>query len=163
MMQSFSTETRLSSSNTTVARQGRVALEHLTRWLRLPLGALLLTTGTLKLLAPIAFVDSIIAYNLLPTTWVSVAASSVIIAEVALGAALLLGYKTRLAALLTAVLVALFTVVQILTISRGMQIECGCLPEVKEQMVGWSSVARNLLLMLWAVSLYLLLRHRGSA
>jgi uncharacterized membrane protein YphA (DoxX/SURF4 family) len=72
-----------------------------------PFGMLL--TGAGKLFAPPTFAVSIAAYDSLPSNLIGVVATPVIITKVAPGGALLIGYRTRLAALLATTLLCVFT------------------------------------------------------
>lgn len=121
------------------------------RLLRIPLGLIFLASATEKLLAPMAFAEAIEAYRLIPVGFIALAAALVMAIELMLGSALVLEYQIRKAALLSAILLFIFTGAMISAIYRGPSIECGCFTWLERQAVNWKSIARNILLIIWAL------------
>ncbi len=139
-------------------REG-ILLAHL---LRIPLGLIFLVSATEKLLAPMAFAEAIEAYRLIPVEFIALIAAPVIAIELMLGSALVLEYQIRKAALLSAVLLFIFTAAMISVIYRGLSIECGCFTWLGRQAVNWENVARNILLIIWALGISVIYHTKTS-
>lgn len=93
---------------------------------RLGLAAVWLVAGSLKVADPIGSAVAVDAYDLLPTGAVAPVATVLPVLELALGALLLAGVGTRLAALVSAVLLAGFLAGLVQAWARGLSIDCGC-------------------------------------
>jgi uncharacterized membrane protein YphA (DoxX/SURF4 family) len=93
---------------------------------RLLLGGVLLAAGLLKLPDPAEGVRAVRAFRLLPEPVVPAVGYGLPVLEIALGALLVLGTAVRLAAVLTAVLLAAFVVGILGAWLRGLAIDCGC-------------------------------------
>ena len=117
---------------------------------RLGLAALFATTGVTKLAAGEAFVRSLAAYELLPTTLVDVAAATLVLVECGLAALLVTRRFGRRATFAAAALLAAFAAAIASATVRGLAVDCGCLPGVELQ-AGWWAVARNLAVALGAI------------
>lgn len=93
---------------------------------RLVVGGVWIAAGALKLTDPLASVQAVRAYELLPTSLVEPVGYVLPALEVVVGAALVLGVMTRGAAAISAVLFVAFIVGIASVWSRGMEIDCGC-------------------------------------
>lgn len=93
---------------------------------RLVLAAVFATAGAQKLPDPAASVRAVRAYRLLPEAVVHPVAYGLPVLEIGLAALLLLGLATRLAALLSAVLLLVFVAGIASVAARGLSIDCGC-------------------------------------
>jgi len=93
---------------------------------RVVLGGVFLVAGLLKLPEPAANVRAVRAYRLLPESVVAVVGHGLPILEILLGACLILGLVTRVAAVVSAVLLTAFVVGIGSAWARGLSIECGC-------------------------------------
>jgi uncharacterized membrane protein YphA (DoxX/SURF4 family) len=93
---------------------------------RLLLGGVFLVAGLLKLPDPAANVRAVRAYQLLPEALVPVVGHGLPILEILLGGCLILGLVTRVAAVVSVVLLAAFVVGIGSAWARGLSIECGC-------------------------------------
>jgi len=95
--------------------------------LRLGLGGLFVFAGVAKLRDPSGFATEITNYHLLPSLapWLAVSLPT---AELAIGAALLVGTRPwlRAGALAAAALLAVFTVAVAQVVARGIDVSCGC-------------------------------------
>jgi uncharacterized membrane protein YphA (DoxX/SURF4 family) len=94
---------------------------------RLGMGGLFLVAGVLKLAAPMEFVESVGAYEILPHRLDAAAALLVIYLELLIGLGLLVGILARGAAALVAALSVGFAVAVGSAVLRGLEIDCGCL------------------------------------
>lgn len=93
---------------------------------RLGLAAVWLISGALKLSDPGQTYLAVQAYDVLPDSLVGVVATAMPIAELVLGLFVLLGMLTRLAAVGSVVLLALFIAAVAQSWARGLTIDCGC-------------------------------------
>jgi uncharacterized membrane protein YphA (DoxX/SURF4 family) len=93
---------------------------------RLVLGGVWLVAGLLKLPDPAANVRAARAYRLLPESVVPAVGHGLPILEILLGGCLILGLVTRVAAVVSAVLLTAFVVGIGSAWARGLSIECGC-------------------------------------
>ncbi|CAB4847104.1 unannotated protein [freshwater metagenome] len=94
--------------------------------LRLILSGILFWSGIVKLVEPHGAREAIIAYRVFPPSWVDLLGWALPAGEVALGALLLVGLFTRLAALCTALLMVGFIIGISSVWIRGYSIDCGC-------------------------------------
>ncbi len=105
-----------------INRPGFVAL----LCMRLVLGGTMLWAGWEKIPAPIFFVQTVHAYDILPEALATPFAVVVPWIELVIGLALILGLWTRESALVSAVLLGSFGVAIGINIYRGAEIDCGC-------------------------------------
>ena len=93
---------------------------------RLGLAAVWLVSGSLKIADPIGSAIAVGAYDVLPGEAVGLVATVLPLLELALGVLLLAGIGTRLAGLVSAVLLAGFVSGLLQAWARGLSIDCGC-------------------------------------
>lgn len=123
------------------------------RTLELVLGGLFVYAGLQKLLHPYEFAEAILAYQMLPEILVGVVAAVLPWVEIAAGLCLAAGLKRRSCLLILAGLLAAFLVVILITLARGLKIDCGCGLFFQRQ-VGLAAIAEDLFLLAWAAGLY---------
>lgn len=98
----------------------------MTRWLvRLFLGGVFVVAGVLKALDPARFADDVARYGLLPDALVNGVALALPWVELLAGALLIVGVWRQAAALVIAVLNAVFLVAVSVALARGLEV-CGC-------------------------------------
>lgn len=93
---------------------------------RLGLAAVWLVSGSFKITDPIGSAVAVDAYEVLPGGAVPLVATVLPLLELALGALLLVGVGTRLAGLVSAVLLTGFVAGLLQAWARGLSIDCGC-------------------------------------
>jgi putative oxidoreductase len=93
---------------------------------RLILAGIFLYSGYVKIREPLQFAASLMAYQLLPATWIYPVAQYFPWAEVVLGIWLLSGFRIRLAATAASGLIVFFIVILTITYARGIEADCGC-------------------------------------
>ena len=93
---------------------------------RLGLAAVWLLSGFEKASDPRETIVAVRSYELLPESLVSTVAGTLPYLEISLGVLLVLGFATRLAAALSAVLLLVFLGGVISAAVRGLSIDCGC-------------------------------------
>jgi len=105
-----------------VKRSGRLSYH----CCRLLLGGVFIWAGTVKALDVPVFAGQVAAYQLLPYAWNYAVAATLPYVELLAGALLLLDVRSKPAALLVVLLNALFIVVLLSVVARGLTIDCGC-------------------------------------
>ncbi len=93
---------------------------------RLVVGTVWVWAGAAKVLDPLASIEAVRAYELLPASLVEPVGYALPALELVLGLALLAGAMTRGAALLSALLLVAFVVGIASAWARGLEIDCGC-------------------------------------
>lgn len=93
---------------------------------RLGLAAIWLTSGILKAADPRQTLVAVRGYRIFPEPLVTAVAAALPYLEIALGLLLLVGLATRLAAVLSAVVLVAFIAGVISAAARGLSIDCGC-------------------------------------
>jgi putative oxidoreductase len=124
--------------------------------MRLIVGGLFLYAGLSKIGQPYKFAAAIQAYQLLPQFFVGLAAALIPWTEAVCGLALVLGLKSRSALLVSMILLFFFIFIVGLTMSRGLDIDCGC-GLLANRRVGWSVLAEDFTLLFVISWLYFLL------
>jgi uncharacterized membrane protein YphA (DoxX/SURF4 family) len=94
--------------------------------LRLVVGGVWIVAGALKLPDPAASVRAVRAYDLLPESIVPAVGHVLPLAEIVIGACLVVGLFTRWSALLSGLLFLVFIIGIASAWQRGLQIDCGC-------------------------------------
>lgn len=93
---------------------------------RMLVGGVWVVAGVVKLPDPNENVRAVRAYDLLPESVVPVVGHALPILEILVGVCLLLGLLTRVAAVVSAVLLVAFVIGIASAWGRGLSIECGC-------------------------------------
>ncbi len=120
---------------------------------RLVLGGIFLYAGLSKIRQPYHFAAAIQAYQLLPQFLVGLTAVLIPWIETVSAIALLLGRKPRSALLTFITLLTVFIIVIGLTMSRGLDIDCGC-GLLANRRIGWLVLAEDGALLLIIAWLY---------
>jgi putative oxidoreductase len=123
------------------------------RIFEIALGGLFFYAGLQKLLHPYAFAEAVMAYQLLPMALVGVVAAVLPWIEVVAGLCLMVGLKCRSGLLLLSGLLVVFFAVILITMARGLHIDCGC-GLFTRRLVGPAALLEDLFLLAWATSLY---------
>lgn len=94
--------------------------------LRIAMGMLFIFSGIFKVIDLDAFGKVIIRYNILPEIIIPYVAIVLPFLELIVGLFLILGFRIKSASLISAALIALFTVVIAINVARGVSFDCGC-------------------------------------
>ena len=130
-------------------RSGRVSY-HLCRLL---LGAVFVWAGAVKALDVPAFAGQVAAYQILPYALNYTVAATLPYVELLAGALLLANLRVKPAVLLLILLNALFIIVLISVVARGLSIDCGCFgPDAGTTPL--QALGRDGLLLALAVAIY---------
>jgi uncharacterized membrane protein YphA (DoxX/SURF4 family) len=114
-----------------------------------------------KIADPAAFALDIATYQILPLGLVNLMAIVLPWVELAAGSMLLVGLRTRAAALLVAAMMLMFSVAIGLALDKGLDMACGCFASqgAAEDPISWRTLARD---GVWlSLSLYVLLFDRA--
>jgi putative oxidoreductase len=125
----------------------------LRRLLEIILGVLFVYAGYLKLLHAGEFAEAVLAYQLLPPALVGLVAAVLPVLELAAGILLAVGLKRRSCLMLLGFLSGIFLLVMLITLARGLQIDCGCGLFFSRQ-VGLGPILEDGLVVVWAAGLY---------
>lgn len=126
-------------------RMKKKALKYFLLFLRISLGLVFVYAGVLKIRDPIAFAGSVAAYKLLPYFFNYLVAATIPWVELTCGLLLIVGYRVRAAAGITAAMNILFIVLLASTIVRGLDIDCGCFRQGGEKTSAWIAIMRDIL------------------
>jgi putative oxidoreductase len=112
---------------------------------RVYLGAIFLLACWHKILHPAAFALDIATYQILPLGLVNLQAIVLPWVELVAGLMLLVGFRTRAAALLVAGMMAMFTVAIAIAVTKGLDMSCGCFASQgsAEDPISWRTILRD--------------------
>jgi uncharacterized membrane protein YphA (DoxX/SURF4 family) len=129
---------------------------------RLLLGGVFAVAGALKVAQPDGSVQAVAAYDLLPSALFRPVGYGLPFLELAVAVLLLLGLTTRLAAVLSLLLLAVFIGGVASAWARGLSIDCGCFGGGGQVARGATHYAREIIrdLLLAALAAVLVLRPR---
>ncbi len=115
-----------------------------------------------KIIAPSDFAVDIATYQILPTVLVNPTAIVLPFVEAAAGLLLLVGFRTKGAALLIFGMMLMFTIALGVALAKGLDMSCGCFASkgAIEDPISWKTVFRDVSWML--LSVYVLLFDNGS-
>lgn len=121
---------------------------------RIILGFVFIFASIEKIADPSAFSDSIYNYRILPMFSINFFALFIPWLEVISGLLLILGIKQRENSLLINALLALFIILILSALIRGLDIECGCFGTARAEMVGIQKIIENLVLLTLGLHIY---------
>jgi uncharacterized membrane protein YphA (DoxX/SURF4 family) len=119
-------------------------------WLALParlyLAAVFLLACWHKLWNPESFALDIATYQFLPLALVNPMAIALPWVELVAGVLLVIGWRTRAAALLVAGMMVMFTAAIVIALGKGLDMSCGCFASqgAVEDPISWLTVLRDL-------------------
>lgn len=125
--------------------------KQLTVLLRIALGGVFLYAGVAKASNPTVFAGSVAAYQIFPYAGNYLVAAVVPWIELICGALLIVGWRSRAAAALAALLTMIFIVFLFSTVVRGLDIDCGCFRQGGQKTTAWTAIFRDLLLLSAAI------------
>lgn len=117
---------------------------------RIVLGGLFVYAGAIKALEPLDFAQSVRNYQLVGQSLSFCAALILPWLEILAGAFLILGLWKRGAALVLTGLLAFFIVLTVVTMVRGLDVDCGCFGAL-DRKAGLSVILEDLALLYWGL------------
>jgi uncharacterized membrane protein YphA (DoxX/SURF4 family) len=99
-----------------------------------------------KILDPGAFALDIATYQILPLSLINLMAIILPWIELVAGVLLLVGFRTRAAALLISGMMLMFTVAIAIALDKGLDMSCGCFASqgAVEDPISWRTIVRDL-------------------
>jgi uncharacterized membrane protein YphA (DoxX/SURF4 family) len=125
----------------------------LLRLLGVVLGGIFFYAGLQKHYHAYEFAEAVLAYQLAPMWLAGVVAAVLPWVELIAGGLLVAGLKRRSCLLLLTLLTASFLVILVVTMARGLKIDCGCGLFFQTE-VGPVSMLQDTVLLVWAGGLY---------
>jgi putative oxidoreductase len=112
---------------------------------RLYLGAVFVLACWHKIVEPGAFAIDIATYQILPLALVNPMAIVLPWVELVAGVLLIVGFRTRAAALLVAGMMSMFTVAIVIAVNKGLDMSCGCFASqgAAEDPISWWTTLRD--------------------
>lgn len=93
---------------------------------RLAVGGLFIYAGLVKIIEPLDFAQNIMGYRLVGRTLAFAAALYLPWLELMAGVFLVAGFMKRASAVVISVLLVFFLALTVVTMARGIDVECGC-------------------------------------
>lgn len=134
---------------------GRRLLTHpyTTLAIRLYIGGLFIYASMYKINYTAEFAETIANYQVVPYWAVNALAIVMPWLELISGLLLVAGIRSKAAAALISGLLALFTILVVVTLARNIPIGCGCFHSLEDPM-SWKTIVRDLFWLTMAVHLY---------
>ncbi len=120
---------------------------------RVYLGGVFIYASMYKINYPAEFAESIAAYQLVPFWALNPMALLMPWLELIGGVLLVLGVRTRAAAVTIGGMLAVFSLAVLIALVRGIPVGCGCFSSVEEPL-GWDTFVRDLLWLALAIRVY---------
>jgi uncharacterized membrane protein YphA (DoxX/SURF4 family)/peroxiredoxin len=136
---------------------GRTAMDFIMLMLRVAFGSLFVASGILKLTDISSFQQILSKLLLFADGPIRAIAILLPVVEIILGAAIVIGAKTKVATQVTTLMLSLFTAVIVGKISEGTDFSCGCFGGLSKERVDGMTIVRNVGLLL--VGILLLMYH----
>jgi len=129
---------------------------------RIVLGGLFIYAGVVKVVDPLGFAQDIRDYRLVGQSLAFVAAIVLPWLEILAGAFLIAGVWKRGAALVITGLLVFFIVLTLVTMARGLDVDCGCFGSLSRKS-GWGVVFEDLGMLLLGLCLLYEPKSKGIA
>ncbi len=114
---------------------------------RVIVGFVFIYAGILKISNPVGFSDAINNYDLLPLSFVNFFAITLPWIEVVAGLFLLFGISVKENSLIISVMLVVFILAIVVSLGRGLNIECGCFGTSSGTKVGIIKLVENIILL----------------
>lgn len=122
---------------------------------RVIVGFVFLYAGAQKINSPSVFADSINAYKLFPEMLINFFAVFIPWLEVVSGLMLIFGIAVRENSFIISSLLTLFILLIVISMFRGLDIDCGCFGESNENQIGIKKLVENSLLLFMSILIML--------
>ena len=127
--------------------------EYLSLVLRVYMGWVFLQAGLSKIPDPALFAENVANYRIIPYLAINLVAIVLPWLELICAFFLFFGLRIKATATILSGLLFLFTLLVIITIFRGVSMNCGCFDAVGEP-VGWTKVIQNTIWLLMTLQIY---------
>lgn len=122
--------------------------------LRIIFAALFIFSGGGKISSPGEFAESISNYRLLPIEFINFFAIIIPWIEIIAGLLLIFGFYIKENSFILTLLLSIFTVMVLIAVIRGLNIDCGCFGTNGGQKVGLLKIIENLIYITIGVIIY---------
>lgn len=123
---------------------------------RLVIGFVFLYAGIIKVNDPGSFADSVANYKILPDYLINIVAIIIPWIELISGLLIIFGVAVRENALVIINLLGIFIILIIVSVLRGLNIDCGCFGTQTGTSIGLNKIIEDLLLLVPAIQLLFL-------
>ncbi len=127
--------------------------EYLSLVLRVYMGWVFLQAGLSKIPDPALFAENVANYRIIPYLAINLVAIVLPWLELICAFFLFFGLRIKATTTILSGLLFLFTLLVIITIFRGVSMNCGCFDAVGEP-VGWTKVIQNTIWLLMTLQIY---------
>ena len=117
---------------------------------RIIVGLVFIYAGTLKISDPAGFSDAINNYDLLPLSFVNFFAITLPWIEVVAGLFLLFGISVKENSFIISAMLVVFLLAIVISLGRGLNIECGCFGTSSGTKVGIIKLVENSILLIFS-------------
>ncbi len=121
--------------------------------LRIYVGYFFLYSSTSKIPYPAQFVEAAAAYQLIPHWFLNFGALLLPWIEFVSGLFLIIGLRTRAAAIMVCLMLLMFTAMIATNMYWGSSISCGCYDTIGEP-IGWKKLGEELMLFIFALHVF---------
>ncbi len=104
-------------------------------------------------MAPQALADAIVGFEIIPESIALEAAIMLIWLELFCGIFMILGLWARATVIVITGMLTLFQIGLISVVIRGIEVNCGCFGQFSEMTIGWGTIIRNMVQILFCASL----------
>lgn len=121
--------------------------------MRMILGGVFSFSAWSKIMAPQALADAIVGFEIIPESIALEAAIMLIWLELICGIFMILGLWARATVIVITGMLTLFEIGLISVVVRGIEVNCGCFGQFSEMAVGWDTIIRNMVQLVFCASL----------
>lgn len=127
------------------------------------IGFVFIFAGIEKIAEPLTFSDSIANYKMLPIAVVNFFAIAIPWIEVVSGILLIFDKFVKENAFIFNLLITFFTLMVLLAVIRGLDIDCGCFGTADAQKVGFQKISENIGLIILGLYVYFFADNSDNA